>query len=1329
MHDPLHGRESIVEQMAAYLPMDRLHALVAGHELPARARGSVLFADISGFTPLTEALQRDFGPGRGGEELTRHLNDLYGELIREVHRYRGSVIGFSGDAITCWFNGDEGTCAAACGLGLQHRMARFQAIATPTQGSFSLAIKVAVTNGMARRFVVGDPHLQRVDVISGPLIDEMARAEKLAERGEVVVSEQVVLAAGDRAIVDAWRADTLPGRFAVLRALRDLPEPVAWPALDGAVLREDDLRPWLLPPVYDHVRSLQGDFLAELRQAVALFVRFQGLDFDLDDAVGEKLDRYVRWVEGVIDRYGGSLIQLTTGDKGSYLYAAFGAPLMHDDVIDRALSAALVLRFPPAELAFVRETQIGIGCGRMRTGAYGSIERRTYGVLGDETNVAARLMMSATRGQILVSARVAAGAAKVFRFSPMGSMTLKGKQESVPIFELVGQDERARHVSSARPIVGRRAERSFLQQAIDTLHRGERITVIVEGEPGIGKSQLVRDLLDYAGTKTGPIIRSVLVPADAIERTTPYHAWRDAFAMLFGVHNLDDTTVLRTRVLERLSPELLPLSPLLEPVLAVDFPETAMSAQIEGSVRAVQTPRYLARVFKTLVGDGRVQLVLEDVHWFDTSSWTLLEMVRRIMPTLMVALTSRPLNVLPDAYRRLLDEPSTCRLRVQPMQPEDSLAVACRSLGVEHLPENVMALVQRKAEGNPFFVEQLVQALCDAQFVRIENGQCHVLQALDALSFPDTIEALVTSRIDRLEPAPQLALKVASILGRAFKVSVLQDVFPIDDTRKRIPSFLDTLTHIDLTMRDEREAHPTYIFKHAVTMEVAYNMMLFEQRRALHERVADWYEMTFAEDLTPHYAVLAHHRWRAIDGHANPSSEQVRKAVQVLIRAGKQALENGATPEAIEHLQHASEYLEKLPPSRERSFTELDLRSSLGAAYAVNRGPMHEDTRREFATARQLCLDLHDPSRLFESVFGLWYAHVTAAEPTGALELSRQLLDIASLSGNPAMQLLAHQARGATSVCDGHPAVALEHLNRAFAIADQVGAFTDALARARNPRVMTYCYAAWASWLHGFPDRAIEIALAGIELAKQVQHPLTLTQCLGFAAMIHRYRRESVPAEDLIDKALALATEHGIPYWVEVALAVRGWIALDRGDFDAAIAEFEAAKMRLREAGVLPLSAANAFGDLIDAYTRAGRLDEAMTTLHEAHAILGPRLYGFGVPELHRLEGEIWHRRGDDERAEACLLRAIDVAHDQSSMSLALRAAIGLCRMRKTRGDAQVQPLLDIFRKFTEGFESKDLVEAKILLQEFDETITFSTTNQTKIRTDMKRRNNEPLEG
>jgi class 3 adenylate cyclase/tetratricopeptide (TPR) repeat protein len=912
-----------MEPLHVYIPTDRRHRLARRAPFPDWSQGAALFADIAGFTPLTERLVRELGPQQGVEALTHHLNLVYDALIDEVDRYGGSVIGFSGDAITCWFDeqhgeagagagpgrqddfpaedGDAGALlrAAACGLAIQAAMQRVRTTALPSHG-VALTVKVGVAAGPVRRFLVGHPDIQLIDVMVGTTLDRMAAAERLAHESEVLLDAATVRQLGAAIHIREWRSPEqqpvapAQGQAAVLGALKTVVPPAPWPPLAGS-LSEEELHRWLLPPVYARLQQGQSLFLAELRRATLLFVRFGGIDYDHDPAAGVKLDAYIRWVQEVLGRYEGFLIDVTMGDKGSSLYAAFGAPLAHEDDEARAVAAAWQLVSPPLALSFIGGIQIGLNQGLTRVGAYGGRTRRTYGVLGDEVNLTARLMSQAQPGQVLVSQQIVK-AVLGYDFKPLGSITVKGKQEPILVARLQGP--RAVPEPRAAPgqqLVGRALERATLAAALQRLrHTSQGGVLVVEGEAGIGKSRLVAEL-HWQATREG--VGVFFGEGEAIEQATLYYGWRAPLRQLGGLDGLDDPATRQQRVITwlALDADTLPFLPLLNELLGLHAPENELTTQLSAEGRLEKTHEFVLRGLRATIAHTPAVLILEDVHWFDSASWGLLLRIsrQRDWPLLLVVVSRPPSEATPAEYLQLVQHPDVQRLALTPLGATEIMALICQRLGVAAIPAEVATLIQERAEGHPFFSEELAAALWEAGLLVIADGQCQVAPGagnLRAVPFPDTLQGVITSRIDRLTPQQQLALKVASVIGRLFAFRILRDVFPLEETKAHLPDDLAHLSRLDLTPLETPEPDLTYIFKHAITHEVAYHLMLAAQRQPLHQAVAEWYERCYQDDLAPFYPRLAHH-WREAGVR--------EKAMDYLEKAGTQALRNGAAKEAI----------------------------------------------------------------------------------------------------------------------------------------------------------------------------------------------------------------------------------------------------------------------------------------------------------------------------------------------------------------------------------------------------------------------------------------------
>ncbi|HNB54768.1 MAG TPA: adenylate/guanylate cyclase domain-containing protein, partial [Anaerolineales bacterium] len=536
-----------MENPIAYLPIDRRLALADGRELPEHTYGAALFADISGFTPLTEMLARTLGPKRGAEELTRYLNQVYDALIAELHRFGGSVLGFSGDAITCWFDDNMGEQEAAAtlratasALAMQTTMTQFANLEITGGGRVSLAMKAAVASGEVRRFIVGDPQYNLMDVMAGHTLEYLANAEHQANKGDVILDERAINALGNRIAIQEWRTDEHTGdRYAAISGLEGTVSEHPWPALDTGAFGMEQARPWLLPAVYRLLHAGQGDFLAELRPASALFLRFGGIDYDLDADAPQKLDAFIRQVQRILARFDGSLLQLTIGDKGSYLYAAFGAPIAHEDDVDRAASAALELQALPGQMAFLEPLQIGITYGRMRVGAYGGMARRTYGVLGDAVNLSARLMQAALPGQILASEEAHSRAGTAFVWESLPPIRVKGKSEPISLYRL----DRLRHrrvgasLEGRFPLepLGREEVLAGLASSLERLISGQGQIIRLEGEAGMGKSHVAAHFIRQAKAQNAQVVTGI---CQSITQSAPYTPWRQILSTLLGLQDM-----------------------------------------------------------------------------------------------------------------------------------------------------------------------------------------------------------------------------------------------------------------------------------------------------------------------------------------------------------------------------------------------------------------------------------------------------------------------------------------------------------------------------------------------------------------------------------------------------------------------------------------------------------------------------------------------------------------------------------------------------------------------------------------------------------------------
>lgn len=1086
-----------------YLAPDRRWALARGEILQDRAYGAVLFADISGFTPLTEAVTRSMGVRRGAEELTKLLNRVYDTLIKVIETYGGSVVTFSGDAITCWFP-DGCKTAVACACQVQTSMRQFDAVPLPDGKTIRLAIKVTVAAGSVRRFIVGDPNIRLLDVIAGSTVARAATAEHLAQPGEILLDEPTIQELGAAIEIAQLRTSDLTGeRFGILGAqfAHAPPPPPPPPSLD-----EEQLKPWLDAGVYARARAEGETFLTELRPVVAMFTRFQGIDFDSDQAAGEKLNHFIVRVQQVLVRYGGVLLELTVGDKGSYFYATFGAPHTHEDDARRAVLAAREL-FPLCrELSYIEPLQIGISQGVMRVGGYGGSTRRTYGAQGDEANLAARLMSEAAPGTMLVSGRIQRTIANEFDLEPLPPIRLKGKNEPLLPFVVQGvRETRVQELQDAYyslPMIGREREFGLAQEKLAEARRGAGQIIGITARAGMGKSRL-----------TAEIIRSVRRRGEAtyggecqsFGTNISYLVWVPIWRAFFGI---DSNLPLRRQLralegeLDELAPERAAALPLLGMVLQLPIPDNDFTRALEPELRKSTLHAVLRDCLKAAAeqaqAEGQLLLfVIEDAHWIDPASRELLNDLASTLPGLPVVflINYRPpefaaerlvANVTAETWSNftelvlaeLTDAQGEGLIRAKLAQhaPENSAAV----------PDDLIARVNAQAQGNPFYIEQILDYLHD------RGMNLRDPDALQEIQVPNTLHRLVLSRIDRLNEHQQRTLKAASIIGRWFSVAHLCGYLPLVGTPEQVRDDLALLQQYDFTTLEHPEPELAYLFKHIVTHQVAYESLAYATRAELHEAYASFLETH--EELGRVLDLLAYHY---------DHSENLDKRREYLRHAGQSAAARFANVEAVDYLTRA-----------------------------LNLTPVPElQARYELLAARERVFDVQgarDPQRSDLA------AMAQIADESGAADKH--------------FSVLLKQGWLAERTSDHAKAIQIGHQIEN----DLVGA---ALAVEERTALEMELALLWGVifWQRGNPFDAKPHLERALELSRQTADSTAQARALSFLGNLHRELGEYSLAQTFHLEQLAVARANGDRRREWAALNNLGLIADTRGDFEAAV--------------------------------------------------------------------------------------------------------------------------------------------------------------------------------
>jgi adenylate cyclase len=1340
-------RDTIAEHTpSVYIPMDRRQALVRGSSLPDRTTGAALFADISGSTLLTEVLARTLGPRLGAEELTHQLNQVYDMLIAEVDRYGGSVIGFAGDAITCWFaepdssgsekqelprlpsvpstlpsvagqaaqNDSEGFLyaplrATACALAMQQAMEQFAVVELPAGETVELAMKAAVASGAARRFLVGDPGIQLIDALAGETVARMAAAERLADRGEVVVDAQTAAYLGKQAQVVKWRTEIETGnRFAIVDKLMSPVESVGWPPLDPQALHEDQVRPWLLPAVYERLREGLGEILLELKPGVTLFLRFEGIDYDGDEAAEAKLDAYIRWVQGLLAQYEGSLLQLIIGDKGSYLYAAFGAPIAHEDDALRAVLAALELRTPPADMDFIHPVQIGISQGMVRAGAYGGTTRRTYGVLSDEVNLAARLMQHAAPGEVLVSRRVQKAVSEAFTWEILPAVRVKGKSRRIPMARLVGVGKaqvRAGSAAYTGPLVGREAELAQLVQFSQPLFEGKFVGMAyVYGEAGVGKSRLVYELrqlftgvelliLDL-GVQSGvgsrifsnqatiewftclaeQILRQSLNPFKYFLREyfdqytdSPEEENKARFDEILGMliadlqkpgfHEQSDEIV---RELERTRSVLGAL---------VDLHwEGSLYEQLEPKLRFENT----LAAFKTLIMAESLRrpviLHIEDAHWLDADSQELLKVLTRNVETypFAVLLTGRyrddgsrfVVSVNEDVPQQAID--------LNELPPADIQALAQQTLEGAIAGE-LAAFLMEKTNGNPLFVEQLVQDMRERALIQVENGEWRVERA-GMEEVPASINAVMITRLDRLTARIKATVQTAAVLGHEFQVQVLSRMLR-DDAQ-----LAERIRQAEAQMIWSALSELRYIFRHTLMRDAAYEMQLRAHLQKLHALAGEAIEQVYASsDLGPHYADLAYHYGKA---------REDRQAFRYARLAGERAAAQFANHEAIDHLEAALQSAEHLAWGE--TFEERqEIHVALGRL--LTNTAQYDHALDHLDKALELAIERGDPDAQARAC--RWSAEVyeSRSEYASALEWVRRGLDALKDRDEHSteaaeLSLIA----GLIHTRLGDYDSALDQCTSALNIAEQLNEVTT-LARAYNLWGHT-------TRLMGQSGIAIEYFQRALSLYQRVGdirgQALAHNQVAAACLYIGRLQE----AEHQCRLAREIFNQIGDMYNLVFVNNNLGEVLLKQGNLDGALASYQEGLRTLEHIGGSAYVLGALHNNLGATYIRRGEIDAARQHLRVSRECFEQAQARDWLPELYRHWAKAALLAGELPDAETHVQQSLSLARelnmrDQEGNSLRVLGEIAAAQGQFKEAEAHLRQSLEILREVENEYE------------------------------------------
>src|ERR1700730_1690043 len=1034
------------------------------------------------------------------------------------------------------------------------------------------------------------------------------------------------------------------------------------------------------PSVVESVAPPTAD-AAERRQLTVMFCDLVGstaLSARLDpEDMRHVIRGYQDACSGVVARYDGFVAKFMCDG----ILAYFGFPHAHEDDAERAVRAGLEIVGAVGTLKTrVMETlqvRIGIATGLVVVGdLVGQGAAQEQAVVGDTPNLAARLQGIALPGQVVIAEATRRLLGDVFDISHLGGQCLKGLAGQPSAYRVISEriaESRfeARASGAMSNMVGRDHELALMLERWKQAKAGEGQLVLLSGEAGIGKSRLARGMIDAVSSE--PHIR-------VSYQCSPYHTGSPLYPVIqqlvftAGIKPDDDND----DKLDRLEKVLVGAEsdrPLLAALLGL---------QIEGRYEPLsltpqqQRARTLQALVKQLIELSRgkaVLLVLEDAHWIDATTLELVDLCLDYVASarVMMLVTTRP-----TFQHGFGGHPIVTKLALNRLGRDQIASIVNRLTNGKILPNELLGIIATKTDGVPLFVEEITKTVLESGELRETASAYQLMGPLNRLTIPSTLYDSLMARLDRLQPVKEVA-QTAACIGRDFDYGLLKAVSPLDDAA--LQDALERLTDAELIFRRGAPPDSTYIFKHALLRDAAYENLLKNRRQTIHAKLVEALEVIgAAPELLAHHATMA--------GMTVP-------AVRHWLKAGEQAAARFANKEAVSHLKSGIGLLGGAADTAETPRLDLDLHSTLASVLMVTQGYGSDEVGRISTRTVELCRQVAAPATLPTVLWQAWLFNWTRADHAAATAIALELEDRTTRTLDPAARLAADVALGLSLFAVGKPLEARAKLDQAISTQSELKGGPVDYRYGMDVGAVAHGYRAWCLGMLGYPEQAIEGRKVLLEVLEQTKHPFSLARGLNYCSMISVVQRDWRGALQFADRAIQVAREYDLQMVSAVGLAMRGLAraavepsATSSAEIRDALDDYRRTGARFQVPFLLSLFA--------EASLERKDWNEGMATISEALSLVEETGEGHVAPEVYRIRGDLLagSRTGDPE---ADYLKALELARQQGTRLFELRAAMSLARLRVDQGKcAEAREFLGAtYEWFTEGFNTSDLKRAK----------------------------------
>ncbi len=1010
---------------------------------------------------------------------------------------------------------------------------------------------------------------------------------------------------------------------------------------------------------------------AERRQLTVLFCDLVGstpLSQQLDaEEWRDLIAQYQQAAAGAVARFGGHVAK----NLGDGLLIYFGWPTAREDDPERAVRAGLAVvdAMIPLNASLDDGTRLAVRIG-LHTGPVVIADGGE--VFGETANVAARVQGAAEPNTVMITAATHRLVSGMFVVEEHEPQMLKGVRELMTLYRVVQPSGvRSRLAVAAGHLtafVGRDIEMATLVDRWERAQDGEGQNVVVLGEAGVGKSRVVYQLHEHLAAMPHTWLECGATP---YTEGTPFHP---VIALVSqGLAFAPDDTVAEK--LAKLESGLRALASTESVALLADFlglpPPTRL--QLSPELQRRKTIDLLAQWNLAMSEVQPLVVVVEDLHWCDVSTLELIGHLIAQSRTARVLLlaTARPEFTPPWLARSNLTTVQLARLTKR--HARDMIA----SLGGTELPAATLDALVARSDGVPLYVEELTKAMA-------ESGAARGVEAIPA-SLADSLMA----RLDRLSVGKEVAQR-AAVLGREFGYSLLVAMAGMDDAALR--HGLGRLVDAEILFARSEPPAATYIFKHALIQETAYQSLLKRTRQQLHAHTAQVLEERFPERVAAAPEVIARHYEQAA---------LIAQAIAHYQRAGERATQRSAYEEAISHLRHALDLVAALPETPERHRMELGLQMAIGAPLIAARGISHPENAQTYARARELASQVGELPELPRVLAGMAAVYLVKADLVTAVEVGQDALAAAESTGDAFDLLSAHYQVGIPLLYQGHFSRALYHFEQSMRLYDPSVHGSRAYTTGIDRGVQAHSFGSQCHLYRGHLDQALVRSETAVALAQRVQHPFSLATALFLSALTHFERAELDRLQKRADEVVDLSERVGLPFWLGMGRWTQGFARVQSGENEAGIAKMQQGLSELTAIGS-GIAAPQILCALASGLRRVGRHGDALSTVRLGLAQAEQQTQHFYDADLHRLRAEILLEMDGNavDEAEAFFRQALEIAGRQEAKLFELRAATSLARLWQRQGKrgAARDLLAPIYGWFTEGFDTRDLIDAKALL-------------------------------